>query len=213
MVKINDPGRYAPIANLSGAAFDVRFNSHYNDPLCFVNEFQRNTSAYSLPCMKAVLLAEHECSLDIREVSKNHSERIAMYKNDRKNTDAWCASFVSWLYGNGQNSSNSSTFGYCASTQTIRMYAIEAGCYAKKNTGYTPRVGDLAMWKRGGWKGHIGIVSKVYPDGSFDVIEGNSNNDKVEKIHYKSQNHVSKTFDGFVKMNEWTSGHKVTLKA
>jgi surface antigen len=171
------------------------------------------TSAYSVPCINAVLVAEHELSLNIKEVSNNNSRRIAMYKKGAVNSAPWCASFVSYVYGQGQSASNNKTFGYDASTQSIKRQAIDANCYAKKNTGYTPRVGDLAMWTRNSWQGHIGIVTKVYEDGSFDVIEGNSSNNKVEKIHYKSQNDVGKYFDGFVKMNEWTSGSKVTYKA
>lgn len=195
-----------PYKRVDNVSVDSRYLS--TDKLLFCNDdFSRMTAATSPICMKAVLLAEYECQRDIKEVTKNDSVRIAQYKMGVHNSAPWCGSFVSWLYGEGQGSSNDKTFGYNASTQEIKRKAEAAGCYATKNSGYTPRVGDLAMWSKTQWTGHVGIVTKVYKDGSFDVVEGNSNNNKVEKIHYKSQNDVGSSFNGFVKMNEWMNGN------
>lgn len=139
----------------------------------------------------------------VREIgASNDSTEIRKYKNGAINNQPWCASFVSWLYGSGQESSNSKTFGYTASSQEIKRKAINAGCYAKKNSGYTPMVGDLAMWTKGKGTGHVGIVVAVYADGSFDTVEGNSSN-AVSKRHYKSQSTVGNGFDGFVQMSKW----------
>lgn len=156
-------------------------------------------------CQNAVRLAEQELSRGVRENgSSNDSIDIRKYKNGAKNNHAWCGYFTSWLYGAGQNSNNSDTFGFTGSTQSIKRDAINAGCYAYKNSGYTPKVGDLAMWTKSASTGHVGIVTEVYADGSFDVIEGNSSN-KVAKRHYASQSSVGSGFNGFVKMNEWTA--------
>lgn len=156
-------------------------------------------------CLTAVRLAEAEYQKGVREIgSSNDSVDIRKYKNGARNNHQWCGYFTSWLYGSGQGTDNNSTFGFTGSSQAIKNRAINAGCYAYKNSGYTPKVGDLAMWTKSASTGHVGIVTKVYSDGSFDVIEGNSGN-KVAKHHYTSQSSVGSTFNGFVKMNEWTA--------
>lgn len=132
--------------------------------------------------------------------TSNNSAGVNKYRGGVANGQAWCASFVSWCYGQGQNSNNSKTFGYTASSQEIKRKAIQAGHYSDKNSGYTPVAGDIAVWtKPDGAHGHVGIVSQVYSDGSFDVIEGN-NNQQVRKVRRTTS---VKDFAGFVRMNEW----------
>ncbi len=150
---------------------------------------------------KALELAESQ--IGVRENGgSNDSAEIRKYKNGSVDGNPWCASFSSWLYGAGQGSSNSKTFGYTASSQEIKRKATSAGCYASKNSNYVPQKGDLAMWSKSASSGHVGIVSKVYADGSFDVIEGNSGN-AVKKHHYSSKHSVGGGFDGFVQMDKW----------
>lgn len=150
---------------------------------------------------KAVELAEAQVGVN-ENGSSNDSAEIRKYKNGSVDKNPWCASFVSWLYGAGQGSSNSETFGYTASSQSIKRKAIKAGCYASANSGYIPKKGDLAMWTKSSSTGHVGIVTKVYPDGSFDTVEGNSE-DAVTKHHYDSQSSVGNGFNGFVEMDKW----------
>jgi len=150
---------------------------------------------------RAVELAESQLGIS-EDGASNDSAEIRKYKNGAADGNPWCASFVSWLYGAGQGSSNSKTFGYSASSQAIKQKAISAGCYVSANTGYVPKKGDLAMWTKSSSTGHVGIVTKVYPDGSFDTIEGNSR-DAVTKHHYASQSSVGGGFNGFVQMDKW----------
>ena len=193
---------FGPFNNIAALKFEpISFKSSSTTTSSSNLALGKSTSS----CLEAVRLAELELKRGVREIgSSNDSVDIRKYKNGAKNNHQWCAYFTSWLYGRGQGSNNKSTFGFDASTQSIKRKAINAGCYASKNSGYTPRVGDLAMWTKSASKGHVGIVTKVYADGSFDVIEGNSGN-KVAKHHYKSQSSVGSTFNGFVKMNEWTA--------
>lgn len=149
----------------------------------------------------AVELAESQVGVH-ENGSSNDSADIRKYKNGAVDGNPWCASFASWLYGAGQHSSNGKTFGYTASSQEIKRKAQNAGCYASKNSNYVPKKGDLAMWTKSSSTGHVGIVSKVYPDGSFDTIEGNSK-DAVTKHHYSSKHSVGSSFDGFVQMDKW----------
>ena len=138
--------------------------------------------------------------IGVREVgSTNNGAEVNKYRGGRADGQAWCASFVSWCYGQGQNGDNSKTFGYDSSTQSIRRKAERAGHYSTKESGYVPQVGDLAMWKYSESTGHVGIITKVYPDGSFDTIEGNCDN-KVQRVHRSKS---SDGFHGFVRMNEW----------
>lgn len=149
----------------------------------------------------AVELAESQVGVH-ENGSSNDSAEIRKYKNGAVDGNPWCASFASWLYGAGQHSSNGKTFGYTASSQEIKRKAQNVGCYASKNSNYVPKKGDLAMWTKSSSTGHVGIVSKVYSDGSFDTIEGNSK-DAVTKHHYSSKHSVGSSFDGFVQMDKW----------
>lgn len=46
-----------------------------------------------------------------------------------------------------------------------------------KMTTQKPEVGMLAVFRFGnGWQGHFGVVSKVFNENSFMLIEGNTNN-------------------------------------
>lgn len=129
--------------------------------------------------------------------SSNDSAEIRKYKNGSANNNAWCASFVSWCYGRGQNGNNKETFGYTASSQQIRIRAQKAGYYRKANSGYTPKVGDVFVQNHGNGRGHTGIVTKVNNDGTFETVEGNCGN-AVSRMK-RSVGEV----DGFAAMNEW----------
>ena len=148
---------------------------------------------------KALELAKSELRRGAHENGEtNDSADVRRYKNGAINNSAWCASFASWLFGAGQNSNNSDTFGYSAKSQTIRERAEQAGHYAKKNSGYKPQVGDLMIIKNSGNGGHIGIITEINGD-EFTTIEGNYGN-KVSQVR-RSMN--TENLHGFVKMNEW----------
>jgi len=144
-----------------------------------------------------------EANLGARENgSSNDGEFMRLVKHGAKNNLPWCAYTV--CYALELAGLAGKTTGYTGSSQEIKRKAQNAGCYAGKNSGYTPQRGDLAMWTNaGGATGHVGMVSQVYPDGSFDVIEGNSGN-ALRKRHYSSVNSAGASFNGFVQMNKWT---------
>ena len=106
------------------------------------------------------------------------------------------------MYGQGQNSSNSSTFGYTASSQKIKNDANLAGCFAAKYSQYKPQKGDLAIWTNinDPSHGHVGIISASDSNG-FWVIEGNSKN-AVRKKYYR-YNELPARFSGYVQMTKW----------
>ena len=59
------------------------------------------------------------------------------------------------------------------------------------------------MWKENEHKGHVGIISKVNSDGTFEVIEGNSGN-AVKKM---TRSMATEGLHGFVRMNEWLEAY------
>ena len=179
-----------PAFNFGTFGTNVRSNNGNN----------RRVSLTTNRAQNAVELAKSQ--IGVRENgSSNDSIDVRKYKNGARNSNAWCGSFVSWCYGSGQNSNNSDTFGFDESTQSIKNKAIRAGHYASVKSDYVPQVGDVAVWSYSSSTGHVGIVSKVYADGSFETIEGNCGN-KVQSVR-RTRN--TENLNGFVKMNEWTA--------
>lgn len=161
---------------------------------------------------KAVDVARQEYKKGGVETSTNDSSQIRKYKFGEKNEYDWCSFFANYCYTVGQGKTTN-LFGLenkeAGASQLIKCKAKQEGYFTEANTGYIPKVGDLAIWtsKKDKKFGHIGIVSKVYDDGSYDVIEGNKD-DKISEIHYKSQapkdaNLKTKYFAGFVRMEDY----------
>ncbi len=150
----------------------------------------------------ALELAQQELKKGVYEISGNNDgTEIDKYRNGAANGQPWCASFVSWIYGAGQNSDNAATFGYDASVSGIKSKAENAGYYAAKGT-YTPQAGDLMIQKNNA--SHVGVVTGVDPDGTIHTIEGNSG-DKVAERTYAPGSSGYNKISGWVQMNEWLS--------
>ena len=150
----------------------------------------------------ALRLAEEELAKGVYEFTGNNDNpEIDKYRNGAANGQPWCASFVSWIYGAGQNSDNAATFGYDASVAGIRNKAESAGYYAQKGS-YTPQAGDLMIQQNNA--SHVGMVTSVDPDGTIHTIEGNSS-DKVQRCTYAPGSSGYNKISGWVKMNEWLS--------
>lgn len=160
----------------------------------------------------AVGVATAEYKKGVHETSKNDSARIKDYKYGMRNDWNWCSYFANYCYGLGQNDKRT-LFGIAPDkvgrSQDVKKAAQKGGYFSDANKGYTPTVGDLAIWtsKTNAAEGHIGIVTKVYPNGSYDVTEGNKD-DKVSVIHYNSQRAKDadterNKFAGFVRMTDY----------
>ena len=72
----------------------------------------------------------------------------------------------------------------------------------KARSGYTPKVGDVVVWNNGDGTGHVGIVSSINNDGTFQTIEGNCSNAVRRMTRRQSE------VDGFVQMNEWIAANE-----
>lgn len=87
----------------------------------------------------------------------------------------WCATFVSWVFSHAGSPlppiQGPKGFAYVP-------YAISYARAHHELSG-TPHVGDIFLLKDGS---HTGIVTKVFPDGTFDTVEGNYAN-QVAHVH------------------------------
>lgn len=184
--------------NRSTATFGSALTSGIWTPPTLSTSTSKKITGKNPTVSRALELALAE--LGTRENGRsNDSARIRKYKNGAQNNLPWCASFISWVYGAGQGSSNTKTFGYSMKSQTIRRRAQKAGFYSSVNSGYTPKPGDLMILKYSDDSGHIGIVSKVNSDGTFETIEGNSS-DRVRRVHRSKS---TANLHGFIRMNDW----------
>ena len=150
----------------------------------------------------ALELAQQELQKGVSEISGNNDgAEIDKYRNGAANGQPWCASFVSWIYGAGQNSDNAAAFGYDASVAGIRSKAQSAGYYAAKGT-YTPQAGDLMIQENNA--SHVGVVTGVDADGTIHTIEGNSSDQVAQRTYAPGSSGYNK-ISGWVQMNEWLS--------
>ena len=150
----------------------------------------------------ALELAQQELQKGVHETSGNNDgAEIDKYRNGAANGQPWCASFVSWIYGAGQNSDNAATFGYDASVAGIRSKAQSAGYYAAKGS-YTPQAGDLMIQENNA--SHVGVVTGVDADGTIHTIEGNSSDQVAQRTYAPGSSGYNK-ISGWVQMNEWLS--------
>lgn len=95
----------------------------------------------------------------------------------------WCADFVSQAY---KNSPGGSPFGHQSSVAGILGWGRQNNRFfnassAASNPGML-RPGDIATWKSNG-KSHVGLVTGVNKNGTFNTIEGNSGDAVRRRTH------------------------------
>jgi hypothetical protein len=107
---------------------------------------------------------------------------------------AWCADFVSTAYKN----TGGSPFGHQSSVQGILDWGrrndrfLPAGS-ARGNPGQLA-VGDVVVWKQNG-RSHVGLLTGVNQNGTFNTIEGNTINRVARRTHSFGSNQLT----GFVR--------------
>lgn len=116
------------------------------------------------------------------------------------NWQAWCADFVSKSF----ERTGGSPFGHQSSVQGILDWGREnnrfiSAATAKENPEGL-RVGDVAVWKQNG-KSHVGLVTGINPDGTFNTIEGNTSDQVARRTH----SFEDKGLTGFVRAVEDTA--------
>ena len=121
-------------------------------------------------------------------------------------SQAWCADFATTITKRAYEAKgmqvpsgfgSSAVAGLRSWGQSNNVYLDTASSSNKGSTiAQNVKPGDLMIQKRNG-ASHTGIVTKVYSDGSFDTVEGNSS-DAVKTRHYTADSSV---LSGFVLMN------------
>jgi hypothetical protein len=95
----------------------------------------------------------------------------------------WCADFVSQAYA---NSPGGSPFGHQSSVAGILAWGRQNNKFfdtgaAQRNPGML-KPGDIAVWKSDG-RSHVGLVTGINPNGTFNTIEGNTSNAVRRRTH------------------------------
>lgn len=123
----------------------------------------------------AEIVAKAESQLGVTEdpVGSNDGAQVRRYQSVTGAYRApWCASFVQWVL-------TQCGVGPIAN-RTASAYYL--GDYARSH-GWTvpnPLPGAVVVYRLG--QGHVGIVTAARPDGSFDAVEGNENQ-QVSHMH------------------------------
>lgn len=85
---------------------------------------------------------------------------------------AWCAGFASHILSN----ISPHIAEYNVLAKGMMREFDNQGAFYEVGSDYTPQPGDMIFFERGAdgdWRGHVGFVKEVLPDGSIVTIEGN----------------------------------------
>lgn len=107
---------------------------------------------------------------------------------------AWCAAFVSWCAN--QAGIDPSVIPRTAAVSSFLDYFKKTGDFQDISSGYTPKPGDLIIWKAKG-RSHIGIVKEYKEEeNKLITVEGNSS-DAVRINTYQYSNLEAQGVVGF----------------
>ncbi len=112
---------------------------------------------------------------------RNNPGRVRAYSRGR--WQAWCADFVSQAY----NQTGGSPWGHQSSVAGILNWGRRnpghflSANQARANPG-SLRVGDVVVWKQNG-RSHVGLLTGVNPNGTFNTIEGNTSDRVARRRH------------------------------
>lgn len=131
-----------------------------------------------------------ESQLGVSE--RNNPSTVRGYS--RGGWQPWCADFVSTALKN----SGGSAMGHQSSVAGILDWGKKNGRFipadqAKNNPG-SLREGDVVVWKQGG-RSHVGLVTGVNKNGTFNTIEGNTS----DKVARRQHSFNDRSLTGFVR--------------
>lgn len=118
---------------------------------------------------------------------------------------AWCVAFSTYVTKEAlrENGKSAPNWLNTHSVAQLKKNAEDNGCFlqTRKSSDKASliaanvKVGDTAVFKNG--RSHVGVVTKIYSDGSFDTTEGNTSKGTVANRHYSAN---EKTLTGFVQV-------------
>lgn len=117
--------------------------------------------------------------------------------------ESWCADFVTYVVKQAAQQTGKPLNGFGSpSVSNLQAWGRANNCYIDVTSGnraqkivQNVKPGDVMIQKSNG-ASHTGIVTKVYSDGSFDTIEGNTS-DQCKARHYSAND---PKLSGFVKI-------------
>lgn len=119
--------------------------------------------------------ARSQLGIGENPAGSNRTEYGAWYGMDGQ---PWCAMFVSWVfYHEGMPLSFTTSKGFAFCPYGVAGFKAQGRWHTSN-----PRPGDVVFFNwDGGRVDHVGIVESVNGDGSITTIEGNTNNNRVER--------------------------------
>ena len=129
--------------------------------------------------MKALEIARSQVGIKESPAGSNSGTKVREYQATTTLGGTgwpWCAAFVNWCFKKAGLPLNA--LGRSASVGLLLNAARDKGWV---HNG-TPKAGDIVCFDWNtldgpghlDWPDHVGIVKKVYSDGSFDAVEGNT---------------------------------------
>lgn len=110
---------------------------------------------------------------------------------------AWCADFVSKSF----EKTGGSPFGHQSSVQGILNWGRQNDRFISAADAVRDpsslQIGDIATWKQNG-RSHVGLVTGVNDDGTFNTIEGNTSDQVARRQH----SFYDRGLTGFVRATE-----------
>lgn len=127
-------------------------------------------------------IANHESTLGINEADGSYKKY--------GQPSHWCGAFVDWCFNQstgGKTPWAGENFHY---VPNITNWAKNNGVYKSYNAStlmQDAKAGDMIIFRSSGGSesSHVGIISKVYPDGSIETVEGNTS-DQCKKRYYQA---------------------------
>jgi hypothetical protein len=144
--------------------------------------------------MQAAQIALHESTLGINEADGSYRKY--------GQPSHWCGAFAEWCVKQatgGKVPWAGENFHY---VPNITNWAQKNGVYESYNAATAPqsiKPGDMVIFRINGKESaHVGIVTRVNPDGSIETVEGNTS-DQCKKRTYAAND---PRLQGFLKINQ-----------
>lgn len=136
--------------------------------------------------------------LGIRETGNNTGKDVEKYLKSvgLPGGHPWCMAFVVWCFE--QSAASLKTKSPLLRTGGVLDQWNRVPAKYKKSA---PSVGSIFIMSTGGGKGHTGIITKVFPNGTFTAIEGNSNSNRSRegvKVVTNTRSTSDKTIVGYI---------------
>lgn len=188
----------------------------FNNNLSCIDNFSRITTPKRTTGSLQSQLVENALSYVGKVNSDKEGNRL--FSNGR--TNEWCADFASTIvyktYGSKIPSDfpNAKDSGVASKALMTWAKKPQNNCFLQKPSSNVQswiaknvKAGDIMILDRGGAKGHTAIVTKVYDDGTMDIVEGNVDGAKYNggRVAKRTRKEAPNNLLGFVSLDNYSS--------